>query len=259
MVRTINCPRGQTYFTCIFRQCNLFGVECKTQLNWSADIQPATESDISTAWPLACWFYLDKHRNIVISCDQAVLWMIQSVPQSFCPSHPFHYVPIIVVITIDRSDVYAKGQGQMSNVKVPEVKTQCSRFRTVTPVWIHIWRWTDAQSLMRHSGGVLLFFNVIWHISSSRGTKQSLMLTRIRCFWTPLWIHWRLRNDDYLILSYLIYQIPQICLVFYIFAILNAGMLWLPKCVPLESGDPIKRPYMEIDARASTSVAIAMT
>ena len=32
--------------------------------------------------------------------------------------------------------------------KVTEVKTQLSRFRTVTPVWIHIWWWNDAQSLM---------------------------------------------------------------------------------------------------------------
>ena len=32
--------------------------------------------------------------------------------------------------------------------KVTEVKTQLSRFRTVTQVWIHIWWWNDKQSLM---------------------------------------------------------------------------------------------------------------
>ena len=42
------------------------------------------------------------------------------------------------VITIDKSDVRAKGQGQRSKVKVTEVKTQLSRLRTVTPLWIHI-------------------------------------------------------------------------------------------------------------------------
>ena len=42
------------------------------------------------------------------------------------------------VITNDKSDVYAKGQGQRSNVKVTEVKTQFSRFRTVTPVRMHM-------------------------------------------------------------------------------------------------------------------------
>ena len=31
-----------------------------------------------------------------------------------------------------------------SKVKVTEVKTQLSRFRTVTPVWIDIWWWNDA-------------------------------------------------------------------------------------------------------------------
>ena len=43
------------------------------------------------------------------------------------------------VITIDRSDVHAKGQGQRSKVKVTEVKTQLNNFLTVTPVLIHIW------------------------------------------------------------------------------------------------------------------------
>ena len=38
------------------------------------------------------------------------------------------------VITNDESDVHAKGQGQRSKVKVTEVNTQLSRFRTVTPV-----------------------------------------------------------------------------------------------------------------------------
>ena len=38
------------------------------------------------------------------------------------------------VIAIDKSDVHAKGQGQRSKVKDTEVKTQFSRFQTVTPV-----------------------------------------------------------------------------------------------------------------------------
>ena len=35
---------------------------------------------------------------------------------------------------MDRGDVHARGRGQRSKVKVTEVKTQLSRFRTVTPV-----------------------------------------------------------------------------------------------------------------------------
>ena len=37
-------------------------------------------------------------------------------------------------ITIDRRDVHAKGQGQRSKVKVTEVMTPLSCFRTITPV-----------------------------------------------------------------------------------------------------------------------------
>ena len=85
------------------------------------------------------------------------------------PSHLFHYVPIIVsswnfIITNDRSDVLAERQGQGSKVKVTEVKIQLSRFRTVTPVWIHIWQWNHAWSLMLLRRGALLFFNVIRQI-----------------------------------------------------------------------------------------------
>ena len=34
--------------------------------------------------------------NQIFSCDQAALWMVFSVRLSVCPSHLFHYVPIIV-------------------------------------------------------------------------------------------------------------------------------------------------------------------
>ena len=106
-----------------------------------------------------------------------------SVCLSVCPSirlsHLFHYVPIILsswnfpwVITIDRRDVHAKGQGQRSKVKVTEVMTPFSRFRTVTPVWIHIWWWNVAQSLMLPRIGALLFFKVIRQISRSHGSKN---------------------------------------------------------------------------------------
>ena len=75
------------------------------------------------------------------------------------------------VITIDRSDVHAKGQGQRLKVKVTEVKAQLSRFRTVTPVWIHIWQWNHAYSLKWHRRGALLFFKIICQISRSNGAK----------------------------------------------------------------------------------------
>ena len=95
--------------------------------------------------------------------------MVQSVRPSVCLSvrlsvTPFwlcSHHPIIMkfsgVITSDKSDVHAKGQGQRSKVKVTEVTTQLHRFRTVTPVWIHIWWWDDAYSLIMLRRGALLF------------------------------------------------------------------------------------------------------
>ena len=117
------------------------------------------------------------------SCDQAALQMVFSVRLSVCPSVRLSVTPfwlcshhrIIMkfsgVITSDRSDVHAKGHGQRSKVKVTEVTTQLYRFRTVTPVWIHIWWWNDAYSLIMLRRGALLFFKVIRQISRSHGAK----------------------------------------------------------------------------------------
>ena len=124
---------------------------------------------------------------LVFSCNQAALWMVQSVRPSVCPSvTPFwlcsHHRIIMKfseVITSDRSDVHAKGQGQRSKVKVTEVTTQLNRFRTVTPVWIHIWWWNDAYSLIMLRRGALLFFKVIRQISRSHGSKNRRIWPRL--------------------------------------------------------------------------------
>ena len=81
------------------------------------------------------------------------------------------------VITNDKSDVH--GKGQRSKVKVTEVITQLSRFRTVTPVLIHQWLWNDAESLKQHTRGTLLSLKVIRQIWRSHGTKN-------RRFWPEL-------------------------------------------------------------------------
>ena len=98
-----------------------------------------------------CWLLMDKrfpdHSNLIFSCDQAALRTIISVYPSVTPFWQCFWHRIILkisgVITMDRCDVHAKGQGQRSKVKVTEVMTPLNRFRTVTPVWIHIWRWSD--------------------------------------------------------------------------------------------------------------------
>ena len=59
-----------------------------------------------------------------------------------------------------------------SKVKVTEVMTPFSRFRTVTPIWIHILGWNDAYGLMLLWRGALMFFKVICQISRWHGSKN---------------------------------------------------------------------------------------
>ena len=66
-----------------------------------------------------------------------------------------------------------------SEVKVTEVNTQLSRFRTLTPVWIHVWQWNHAHSWKQHRRGALLFFKVICQISRSHGSKNRRILSRL--------------------------------------------------------------------------------
>ena len=66
-----------------------------------------------------------------------------------------------------------------SKVKVTEVNTQLNRFRTVTPVWIHIWWWNDAYSFMKLRRGALLFFKVICQILRSHGSKKHSIWPRL--------------------------------------------------------------------------------
>ena len=102
------------------------------------------------------------------------------------PSHLFHYVPIIVSSwnfqeLLPWSEVMymqkVKVRGQ--KVKVTEVNTQLSRFRTLTPVWIHIWQWNHAHSWKQHRRGALLFFKVIHQISRSHGSKNRRIWPRL--------------------------------------------------------------------------------
>ena len=108
----------------------------------------------------------------------------------------------------------------MQKVKVTEVMTQVSRFRNVTPVWIHIWWRNDAQSLMLLRRGALLSLNspmamksctkleiaqkmcpVVFqgHPSNFRVTwdKKSPILNQIGHFWTvtQFWIFKWIWND----------------------------------------------------------------
>ena len=139
-------------------------------------VMPVHYSDVAMASQIA--------SLTIYSCDQAALWMVQSVCLSLCLpaclsarlsvcpsvclsvthvwlcSHHRIIMKFSGVITNDRSDVHAKGRGQRSKVKVTEVTTQLNRLRTVTPVWIHIEWWNDAYRLILIRRGALLFFKV---------------------------------------------------------------------------------------------------
>ena len=142
-------------------------------------------------WSLNQWL----GNCLFFSCDQAAIWLVQSVRPSVrlsvrlsvrpsvTPFSPCSHHRIIIkfsgVITMVKSDVHAKGQGQRSKVKVTEVNTQLSRFRTLTPVWIYIWQWNHAHSWKQHRRGALLFFKVIHQISRSHGSKNRRIWPRL--------------------------------------------------------------------------------
>ena len=73
-----------------------------------------------------------------MECDYPPMPQLQlSVRLSVTPFYYVHHHNIMKfsgIITNDRSDVLAKGQGPRSKVKVTEVNTHLSRFQTVTPV-----------------------------------------------------------------------------------------------------------------------------
>ena len=118
------------------------------------------------------WFSPSVRPSVRLSVRPSV------TPFWLCSHHPI-IMKFSGVITSDKSDVHAKGQGQRSKVKVTEVTTQLNRFRTVTPVWIHIWWWDDAYSLIMLRRGALLFFKVIRQISRSHGSKKRRIWPRL--------------------------------------------------------------------------------
>ena len=130
--------------------------------------------------------------SVIFSCDQAAIWLVQSVCLSVRPSvrlsvcHTFFTMfPSSYHHEIFRS--YYHGQKwcpckrSRSKVKVTEVNTQLSRFRTPvwTPVWIHIWQWNHTHSWKQQRRGALLFFKAICQISRSHSSKNRRIWPRL--------------------------------------------------------------------------------
>ena len=122
------------------------------------------------------WYFLSVCPSVCLSVCPSVC---PSVTPFWLCSHYHIIMKFSGVITRDQSKVHAKGQGQRSKVKVTEVTTQLNRFRTVTPVWIHIWWWNDTYSLMLLRRGALLFLKVIRQISRSHGAKNLKVWPRL--------------------------------------------------------------------------------
>ena len=141
----------------------------------------------AATWSL--FFVNDIENNTTITVvflaatKQLYKWYFPYVCPSVTPfwlcSHHRIIMKFSEVVTTDQGKVHAKGQGQRSKVKVTEVTTQLNRFRTVTPVWIHIWWRNDAYSLMLLRRGALLFFKVICQISRSHGSKKRRVWPRL--------------------------------------------------------------------------------
>ena len=152
------------------------GMGCLLWIQHLIDILPQFLSFLAATKQLYKWYF----PSVCLSVRPSVrLSVRRSVTPFWLCSHHRIIMKFSGVITSDRSDVHAKGQGQRSKVKVTEVTTQLNRFRTVTPVWIHIWWWNDAYSLIMLRRGALLFFKVIRQISRSHGSKNRQIWPRL--------------------------------------------------------------------------------
>ena len=107
---------------------------------------------------------LSQIQLFLAATKQLYDWFSPSVCLSVCLSvcHPlFTMFPSSYHHEIFRSyyqwQKWRPCKRSRSKVKVTEVNTHLNRFRTVNPVWIHIWWWNDAYSLMMLRRGALLF------------------------------------------------------------------------------------------------------
>ena len=112
------------------------------------------------------------------SCDQAALKntsfrppVCPSVRRTFLAMFLSSYHPE-VFMSYYHWQTWCPCKRSMSKVKDTEVMTPLIRFRIVTPIWIHILQWNDAQSLTLLRRGALLLFKVIRQKSRSHGTKN---------------------------------------------------------------------------------------
>ena len=146
-----------------------FGACSSTCCQWDGE-------DVPAPWERSNWSYEWFSPSVRLSVCLSVCLSV--TPFCLCSHHRI-IMNFSGVIANDQGKVHAKGQGQRSKVKVTEVTAQLNHFRTVTPVWIHIWWWNDAYSLMLLRRGALLLFKVIRQISRSHGSKNRRIWPRL--------------------------------------------------------------------------------
>ena len=135
----------------------------------------------------------------LFSCDQAALWMVQSVHPSVCLSHLFDYVPIIVSSRNFQELLPMTEVMSMQKVKVikivefdpnwPFPDCNSSLNTPMATKWC-----TKLEVALKRC---LIVFQC--HPSNFKVTqlKKLSNLTKIGCFQTvtPVWIHWWIWND----------------------------------------------------------------
>ena len=171
----------------------IFGKPCK--IFWQRSLKNVI---VSRFFPF--FDVQDTFCNIFFSCDQAALWMVLSVrlsitPFSLCSLHRIT-MKFPGIITNDQCKAHAKDQGQRSKVKVTETKTPLNRFRTVAPVWIHIWWSNDdkAWCCLEEVPSCFSRSSVKFQGHMDKNLSILTQIGRIQTV-TPVWIHQWLRND----------------------------------------------------------------
>ena len=96
-----------------------------------------------------------KGDAYIFSCDQAALWMVQSLCLSVHPSLCLSVSPSVTPFSLrSHHQIIMKVSGVIT-------KIQFNCFGTIILVWIDVWQWNDVQSLMLRSRGALWFFKII--------------------------------------------------------------------------------------------------
>ena len=91
------------------------------------------------------WFSLSVHPSVCLSVRHTFLTMFPS---------SYHHE---IFRRYYQWQKWRPCKRSRSKVKVTEVTTQLNHFRTVTPVWIHIWWWNDRYSLTMLRRGAYCF------------------------------------------------------------------------------------------------------